>query len=374
MTKQELLAKVSYRLNKQTPFEKSDSAWIDCSLRALELMHETGISVDGVDAYAGEVNEFFRGKDVQDNPLVRDVQLRNTTIKELRAYAGMNEGSSIAGGDLVPLQFYKQVISAMKQADGLLDCARRIYTTTGAALSVPTADDTSVNATIVMENGPITQVNPVFGVAAFGQTPLWSTGQILCSYQLLQDSGIDLTQWFAEVFARRLARGQGAAWITTLLSGVATGVTTASATAITPSEIVSLFASLDAAYANSPRAGWLMNFSTWAYILKLADTQGRFIFQPIEYDAAGHPLLLGKPVYISPNMPSIAATAKSVIYGDFDFIVIREAMDRLAIARYDELFMAQHQLGFQGFHRADFALVSPVSGSAPALAALVQHS
>jgi HK97 family phage major capsid protein len=365
-----LLARIERRLNQPT-FSREDSSWVDASLKTIELLGREGFP-EGADAHCEEVDAFFRARDVS-SPLIDSLHLRKGgTAVQLRT--AMNEGTASAGGDLVPIGFYNDVVLAMKAYDGIFDAGRRVYTKTGNVLHLPSADDTNNVAEIVSENGPVSQLNATYGEAVFSETPLWSSKQVIVTKQLLDDSGIDIPGHFAKIFGQRFARGIGASFLTTLLSGVATGVTTASATAITGDELINLLGSLDAMYAMSPRCGWLMSLASLLYILKLKDGAQRYQFQPIETDEAGHVLLLGRPVYICPNMPGVTAGNKSVIVGDMDYFVIREAGERMSFIRYDEIYMINHMVGFQAFCRTDAALVTPVSGSAPPLVALVQHS
>jgi len=367
----QLLSRIQQRLN-QPSFSREDSSWVDASLKTLELLGSNG-APDGADPYLYDVEAFFRGENPQ-SPLIENLRLRQGgTAVGLRSYVALNEGTSTAGGDLVPIGFYSDVILAMKAYDGLFDAGRRIYTKTGNPFHLPTADDTSVVAEKVSENAPVSQLNASYAEAAFGLTPLWSSKQVLVSKQLATDSGVDISAHLANIFAKRFSRGIGASFITTLLSGVATGVTTASPTAITADEIHNVIGYLDAEYAMSPRCGWLMSWPTLLYIMKLKDGSQRYQFS-WAFDAAGHPLLLGKPVYLCPNMPTIGAGNQSIVVGDFDYFVIREAAERMSFVRFDEVFMINHQLGFQAFCRQDAALVTPVVGSAPPLVALVQHS
>ena len=83
------------------------------------------------------------------------------------------------------------------------------------------------------------------------------TPQFLYSLQLEQDSPI-LAMYFAELFAKSFARGMGKSFLTTLLSNLSAGETTASATAITLPELFALMEFVDTAYAMSPGAGFLM--------------------------------------------------------------------------------------------------------------------
>ncbi|MFH7319781.1 phage major capsid protein [Desulfurivibrio sp. D14AmB] len=61
---------------------------------------------------------------------------------------------------------------------------------------------------------------------------------------------------------------------------------------------------------------WLMADSTWAYIRKLKDGNGDYLWRPgLEPDAPD--VLLGKQVYIDDNMPAVAQNAFPVAFGDF---------------------------------------------------------
>src|SRR5262249_29650638 len=136
-----------------------------------------------------------------------------------RSYSGLDTSTSgDAGGYNVPISFFDEVITRAKAYDGLLDAARWIYTDSGAPLNVPTGDDTSQDAAILNEGSPISQgTNPIFSNVAFGNCPLWSTNQLLTSWALTQDSPV-LADFLAGAFGRRIARGAGKAFLTTLLS------------------------------------------------------------------------------------------------------------------------------------------------------------
>ena len=104
-----------------------------------------------------------------------------------------------------------------------------------------------------------------------------------------------------------------------------TGVTAASATAITADELIDLFYSLKAPYRRN--AVWVLNDSTIKAIRKLKDNQGQYLWQPSP--TAGAPdLLLGKPVRTSAYMPAIAADAKTVAFGDFSYYWIADRQGR----------------------------------------------
>ena len=131
-------------------------------------------------------------------------------------------------------------------------------------------------------------------------------------------------------------------------SGKATGalsttttLTTASATAITADELIELQAKVKQVYQG--KACWTMNPATFTAIKKLKDSNGRYLLQD---DVTGEfPYrLLGKPVYLSDNMPAIAAEAKTVLYGDYNGLSVN-MRENIGIEVLREKYATQHAIG-----------------------------
>jgi HK97 family phage major capsid protein len=92
--------------------------------------------------------------------------------------------------------------------------------------------------------------------------------------------------------------------------------------------------------------------SSLAVIRKLKDSMGHPLWQPAV--TAGAPdLLLGKPITIDQAVPAMAASAKSVLFGDFHagYVVRRVAGGHLM--RLTERYADYLQVGFFGFGRFD---------------------
>jgi len=80
----------------------------------------------------------------------------------------------------------------------------------------------------------------------------------------------DRTEMMRQVFAIRISLGLGGQITTNLVTNAHVGLTTASPTAITPAEIMSMPTKLsNAAYAYKPTSGYLMNAATLEYIYAL---------------------------------------------------------------------------------------------------------
>ena len=75
---------------------------------------------------------------------------------------------------------------------------------------------------------------------------------------------------------------------------------------------------------------WVLNDSTIKAVRKLKDGSGQYLWQPSL--TAGTPdLLLGRPVRTSAYMPAIAASAKTIAFGDFSYYGSAERPWRPAI-------------------------------------------
>lgn len=118
-------------------------------------------------------------------------------------------------------------------------------------------------------------------------------------------------------------------------------VTTAAAAAITADELIELQASVKQAYQSE--AVWIMHPATFTAIKKLKDGNNRYLLQD---DVTGEiPFrLLGKPVYLSDNMPVVAAGAKTVLYGDMRGLSVN-FRENISVEVLREKYATQHALG-----------------------------
>lgn len=128
-----------------------------------------------------------------------------------------------------------------------------------------------------------------------------------------------------------------------------TGMTAASSTAITADELIELQAKIKQAYQG--KACWTMNPATFTAIKKLKDSNNRYLLQD---DVTGEfPYrLLGKPVYLSDNMPAIAASAKAVLYGDYSGLSVN-FRENISIEVLREKYATQHAIGVVSWFEFD---------------------
>lgn len=284
----------------------------------------------------------------------------------------LQEGTDTEGGYLVPDEFEKTLVESL-QEENIFRKLAHVITTSSGDRKIPVVASKG-SASWVDEEGTITESDDSFAQVSIGAYKLGTL--IKVSNELLSDSVFNLESYIAKEFGRRIGSKEEDAFfngdgvgkpigIFNKTGGAETGVTSASATAITADEIIDLFYSLNAPYRKN--AVWVMNDATVKAIRKLKDNNGNYLWQPSL--TAGTPdTLLGRPVYTSSYVPTIAAGKKTVAFGDFGYYWIADRQGR-NFKKLSELYAATDQTGFVATQRVDGKLILP-----EAIKVLVQKS
>jgi HK97 family phage major capsid protein len=286
---------------------------------------------------------------------------------ELRTYAPLTAGTDAGGQFLVPVTTGPEIEKIMKSSGAILGALKDFSSTTGETINWPTADDTAQGGEFISENGAVSQANPVFGHVPINAFQ-WSSKQVLVPLSLLNDSLFDIQGYLTQAFAERAARGFSTRCITDATDGLinisGTGTQTSAApTVVGWTEPLTLQGQIDLAY--DANASYVFNKSTYLAIRALVSTTGQQLWQPQEYQNG---LLHGKPFVLCQDMPSIAAGAKYMIYGDLKRVIFRK-VNQMSVFRFNELFMNNLQQGFQAYQRIAFKTLVP-----QALAVLTSHA
>ena len=271
-------------------------------------------------------------------------------------------GTDSEGGYLVPDEFETTLVEGLEEENIFRKLAHVINTSSGDRKIPVVASKGS--ASWVDEEGTITESDDAFNQVSIGAYKLGTL--IKVSNELLNDSVFNLEQYIAKEFARRIGAKEEDAFfngngtgkpvgIFNATGGAEVGVTTASATTITADEIIDLFYSLKASYRKN--AVWVLNDATIKVIRKLKDKNDNYLWQPSL--TAGTPdTLLGRPVFTSSYVPTIAAGAKTIAFGDFSYYWIADRQGR-NFKKLSELYAATDQTGFVATQRVDGKLVLP---------------
>jgi HK97 family phage major capsid protein len=347
------------------------------------LGNDEKIKLDALRAEAASIGDLLRQAEELDNEqraivpesqrpgviVTPDQAARDEAFKRFMLTGERREQSLTAaeGGYTVApdISFYGKVISAMKDYSGVEKAPCTVLNTaTGADLPIPTNDDTGNAGELVAEAGSHASGTAI----TLGQTTLksylYSSKIVKVSLQLLRDSEIAWEGFLAQKFGERLGRAKNTALTTGTGSSQPQGVqyiahtgrtaATGNATSVTFDEVLRLFHSLDPAYRNS-NCRWMFSDTTALILRLLKDGNGQYIWRSAVTDGSPDSLF-GYSVIINPDMPTMAANLKPILFGDFSHYFVRN-VSGIEVVRLNELYAANGQVGFMAFCRFDGALV-----------------
>ena len=269
-------------------------------------------------------------------------------------------GTDSEGGYLVPDEYERTLVEALEEENIFRQMAKVIKTSSGDR-KIPVVASKGT-ASWIDEEGAFPESDDSFGQVSIGAYKLGT--MIKVSEELLNDSVFDLQSYISREFARRIGAKEEEAFFTgdgkgkplgvlAATGGAETGVTAASATAVTADELMDLYYSLKSPYRK--KSMWVLNDSTIKAIRKLKDNNGQYLWQPSL--TAGTPdMILGRPIKTSAYMPVMAAGAKTIAFGDFSYYWIADRQGR-SFKRLNELFAASGQVGFLASQRVDGKMI-----------------
>jgi HK97 family phage major capsid protein len=303
-------------------------------------------------------------------------------------------------GYFVPTGWWDRVFESLKQHDPIFDDQyfTQLRTPNGIPTPVPLMDDTENDAAVVSEPGSTSSVDIASPAHAVLGAYSYASRRWQITLESLQDlqGMVSAMELFRKFTSKALARGIGkdllngdgvnkplglipaltAAGATVVVAGGSAvndgGSGTASNSLGTP-DFAAAYAKLDAAHLASPSCAWLMNVTTFGKLLGLVDKVG----QPVINFVSGAPMILGKPIKLSPGMPDIAASASPVILMNCEYWatrIVTGGVDDMGIQLLRESAgLAENGLvAFRSFCRADGSLLWK-SGPSPAVV-LQNHS
>ncbi len=288
--------------------------------------------------------------------------------KERADSPGMSYGSN---GAIVPTTIAKKIIEKVKELSPIYEKVEKFHTK--GTLEIPvydadlSADSGTGNVNVAYQGDEFTSL--VAGQGKFTSVELkgYVHGALsVISRKLLNNTDINVTsfltnkiaQAFADFWEKELLVGTGAAnnHMTGAISTtnlIATGNTTYTvANAAKIDNLISLQLAVPQQYQKN--AMWIMNKAVFSEIRKLKDGNGNYYMTYGKGLTGGFDWeFLGKPVYISENMPE-ATTANNipVLYGDFSGMTMKISQD-LEIQLMREKYIDKNAIGIVGWAECD---------------------
>lgn len=272
----------------------------------------------------------------------------------------MGTSPDTAGGYLVPDTFRATMTETMKAYGGLLNICQVVTTADGGGLWWPTNDDTNNEGALLAENQQVPETSMQVGRREL-DAYIFTSKLVKLSWKLMRDSAFNLESWLPQKLGERIGRavagylitGSGVKQPEGLVTQVRVGTTGASGqtTSVTYDDLVDLEHSIDPAYRGA-NCRWLMNDATLKVLRKLKDADDRPLWVPVP--APGFTATLNGYGYTIDNkMPVPAASAKSIVFGDFQAGYVVRQVQNVSTIRLNERYADYLQSGFFGYAELD---------------------
>jgi len=261
-----------------------------------------------------------------------------------------------AGGVMAPTGFIAEVLRARQEAAVMRKLARVIGPVDSAQIEIPRGL-TGITAAWLTENTAIEPGDPTFDKLTFTLHKMGALTQV--SNELLADSGIDVESLLAALFGEALAKLEDTAFFSGSGSGQPTGILTSTdiedveaekAAEISLDDLLSLYDAVPPQYRDS--ASWVMNPATMSLLRKLADASGRLILQA-DLSGSAPNTIMGRPVYLTSNMPVVKASNKTILFGDFKQAYMLVDHRNLGVQRSADRYFEADQVAFRAIARVD---------------------
>jgi HK97 family phage major capsid protein len=237
---------------------------------------------------------------------------------ELRAIADFSDKNSLYVSD-----FLGRLIVYMRIASPVIGLAS-VVSGDNRPLIIPnlTADVTSYAPG---EGTAITESTPTLGTVT--ATPVVYKALSYLSWESTEDEQVGLLAAVARSQGRELGYKAGTAMTATILTGSGNAGTATGTPFFLATDLIDLFYSVppDARAAGS----WVGSTGTLSKMRKFTDTYGQFLWVPGLTE--GQPdRFLGRPVYEDPGLATPASATKSVLFGDFSAVFVKQGPMRVA--------------------------------------------
>jgi HK97 family phage major capsid protein len=258
-----------------------------------------------------------------------------------------------ANGAVIPTTIANKIIAMVYNICPILEKSTK-YNVKGK-LVVPYYDESTNSITVDYADEFVELTSEVGAFTKIELDGFLAGTLTLISRSLINNAQFNIVDFIVERMAyaiKRFIEGEllnGTEGKVAGLSGVTKSITAAATTAITADEVVRLHdAIIDDFQAN---AIWIMSPATRTALRTLKSNTGYYLLNDDISTPFGSSLL-GKPVYVSDNMPDMAAGKTAIYYGDMRGLATKFS-EEMTIEVLREKYATQHAVGVVGWLEFD---------------------
>jgi HK97 family phage major capsid protein len=264
----------------------------------------------------------------------------------------MNVGTSADGGYAVPTGHYNGIIARRDEA--MLATQLGVTRITGEGTTVNVPVDNEADGEFVSTNEATDFDRDAPAISQVPMTLVKYTKTVELSQELIQDEKSNLMEFLNNFIGRGLAKTHNSLLVTAAGSGGTAALTLDSATVIGVSEIPELAYLLPDPYQDN--AKWVMKKAVEGEIRSLVSASDFQYVPKWMGTVTGRPELWGYPVFNSEYSGATAASTKSLYFGDWSFMGLREAPG-LTILRDEYSKARQGQICLHYYFRAVYKVL-----------------
>lgn len=274
-----------------------------------------------------------------------------------------------ANGAVIPTSIANKIIAMVYNICPVLEKSTK-YNVKGK-LVVPYYDESTNSITVDYADEFVELTSDVGAFAKIELDGYLAGTLTLISRSLINNAQFNIVDFIVERMAyaiKRFIEGEllnGTENKVAGLSGVTKSITAAATTAITADEVVRLHDAIIDDYQDG--AIWIMSSATRTALRTLKSNTGYYLLN----DDVSTPFgttLLGKPVYVSDNMPDMAAGKTAIYYGNMSGLATKFS-EEMSIEVLREKYATQHAVGVVGWLEFDAKVED-----AQKIAKLVMHA
>jgi HK97 family phage major capsid protein len=236
----------------------------------------------------------------------------------------MNIGTAADGGDTVATGFYNQIIAKRSEMSLAEKLGVRKIPGVGTTVDVPYDNEADGEFISTNEAAAFDLDGPA--LAKRSMTLVKYSKKITLSYELLQDTGVNIEAFLADWVARGMAKTMNSLLLTEVGTTGTAYKTTASASAIVVGELeaTALNDTIGDYLDDAGSVAWVMRPGTFSTIQTITGNPKTYGNTPGGNAFPGRELL-GYPVHFSNKAAAIASTAKVAYFGNWNYVGWRES-------------------------------------------------
>lgn len=369
-----LLANEADELSKKTDMSRTEQSRMSFLLAKMKAV-QGGVGVSASDETREFFSDLFKGKE----------QRSTATMQE--GTQAITYSAAATSGTLVPQEFYDQLVVGMSQFDPLLnkDIVTLIESGDGSLrpIAIPGWDLSTFAAQLISE-----------GSIQSAQAPPAVSGIILngfrfmcglpVSMELEEDAYEAITSLMNTAFTIGMARGIGQYLVTgsgtaqpqgVLTAAGASVYTTAANNALVLNDFETVYFGVNRIHRASPKCAWLMNDASYQLARKAVDSGGHPLLKIHRDDET----IMGKPVYVTPSLPTYNASlgvqspGSFCMFGDLSHFFVRVSKMSLKRQTQGIGYIERGVARYNGLMRADSRIFDPTGGGSAPIVAAAMH-